>query len=151
MTHEIDVQWNVNLPGFPDATYVKQAAAMTLEEMHSAPSEVCIRFVDVQEISALNEQYRSQAQPTNVLSFPNGEHDESGRMLLGDVVICSPVICDEASAQNKPVDAHLGHMIIHGILHLQGHDHSEDHQAEAMEAVEIVLMQKLGFGNPYEV
>lgn len=108
--------------------------------------DVNIRITDADEMQSLNNKWRNIDEPTNVLSFPLRE---AGCPLLGDVVICAPVVIREAAQQAKSTDAHWAHMIIHGILHLIGYDHSEDQEADIMEAKEIALMQELGFPDPY--
>ena len=102
----------------------------------------------------MNRDYRNMDKPTNVLSFefeqPPGlvELDEE-LPYLGDLIICAEVVIREAREQNKALEAHWAHMIVHGALHLQGYDHIEDEEAEEMEALEIEIMQTLGYENPY--
>jgi len=110
-----------------------------------------LRIVSVAESQQLNNDYRNKNKPTNVLSFPM--QLENGfvlpEMMLGDLVICAQVVADEAKQQQKTNTAHWAHMLVHGMLHLQGFDHIEDAQAEEMETLEIKIMQQLGFENPY--
>lgn len=114
-------------------------------------AEVTVRIVDEIEIEQLNQQYRHKEGPTNVLSFPF-EADVSMEIpLLGDIVICAPVVAREAVEQHKDLLSHWAHMLVHGTLHLLGFDHHSDGEAEAMEQQEIQVMQQLGFSNPYEV
>lgn len=112
-------------------------------------AEVAIRIVDEDESAELNQTYRHKAGPTNVLSFPFEVPDGVPNDLLGDLVICAPVVAREAQEQGKPLAAHWAHMVVHGVLHLQGYDHIDDAEAEAMEAKEIALLAALGFANPY--
>lgn len=112
-------------------------------------AEMVVRITDESEITNLNQQYRGKEGATNVLSFPMGEEDEEGITYLGDVVICAPVVKNEASAQAKSVESHWAHMVIHGTLHLLGYDHQALEEAEVMESLEIKMMQHLGFDNPY--
>jgi probable rRNA maturation factor len=114
------------------------------------PSEVTIRIVDVPESQTLNHQYRGKDKPTNVLSFPFEAPAGITVPLAGDLVICAPVVEEEARAQHKTPLAHWAHMVVHGMLHLQGYDHIEDEEAEVMEALEIRLLGQLGIGNPYQ-
>ncbi|WP_417501637.1 rRNA maturation RNase YbeY [Marinobacter sp.] len=114
------------------------------------PSEVTIRIVDIEESQSLNHQYRGKDKPTNVLSFPFEAPAGITVPLAGDLVICAPVVENEAKVQHKEPSAHWAHMVIHGMLHLQGYDHINDEDAEAMEALEIQLLAKFGFSNPYE-
>ena len=113
-------------------------------------SEVTVRIVDSAESQSLNFEYRGKDKPTNVLSFPFEAPAGITVPLAGDLVICAPVVEREASEQRKTPTAHWAHMVVHGMLHLQGYDHVDDDDAEVMEALEIQLLAQLGFGNPYE-
>ena len=118
---------------------------------------VLIRIVDENESADLNQTYREKEGPTNVLSFPN---DVPEFMLdiadlveqnshIGDLVICEPVMIKEATDQGKSVFSHWAHLIVHGVLHLQGFDHIDEADAIEMEALEIKILEQLGFENPY--
>ena len=107
-------------------------------------------IVDELEGKTLNETYRGACGPTNVLSFPFDAEIPEPLPLIGDIVICAPVVAREAKQQNKDLKAHWAHMIIHGVLHLLGHDHQNDSEAAIMEALETEIMQKLGFPPPYK-
>jgi len=109
-----------------------------------------IRIVDKAEIQDLNKTYRDKDQPTNVLSFPSDLPIEIDEAILGDVVICTDVVADEARAQNKTFDHHLIHMAIHGTLHLLGYDHIDEKEALIMEGLEIKILEKIEIANPYE-
>ena len=111
--------------------------------------ELSIRVTDREEISELNKTYRNKDGATNVLSFPAELPAELELPLLGDLVICAPVVEDEAKQQGKTLQAHWAHMIIHGTLHLLGYDHIDDSDAEIMENLEIKLLTSLEFPNPY--
>lgn len=113
-------------------------------------SEVTIRIVGALESQALNHEYRGKDKPTNVLSFPFEALAGITVPLAGDLIICAPVVEKEAHEQHKTSEAHWAHMVIHGMLHLQGYDHIEDNDAEVMEALEIRLLSQLGFNNPYD-
>jgi len=115
-------------------------------------TDVTIRIVDSKEMATLNSTYRKKSGPTNVLSFPIDLPDEIKREcpLLGDIVICAEVVNREASEQSKSQQSHWAHMVVHGIFHLLGYDHVKDDEADKMEAMEIAVMRKLGFANPYE-
>lgn len=104
-----------------------------------------IRIVDLEEGEALNQAYRGKAYPTNVLTFPLTESP----VLIGDIIICAPVVLREAAEQGKPMLAHFAHMTVHGVLHLHGYDHEVDAQATLMEAMEVAVLKQLGFDNPY--
>jgi probable rRNA maturation factor len=108
-------------------------------------TEVTIRLVDEAEGRALNKIYRGKDYATNVLTFPLTEEPH----LMGDIIICAPVVAAEALAQNKPLEAHYAHLTVHGILHLHGYDHEIEAQAELMEGLETAIVSKLGYANPY--
>ena len=110
-------------------------------------TEVTIRIVDEEEGRILNSTYRGKDYPTNVLTFPLTEEPH----LMGDIIICAPVVEAEARAQNKTLEAHYAHLTVHGVLHLHGYDHETEPQAELMEAIEIQIITKLGYANPYLV
>ena len=126
----------------------------TLEHINSNSLEnveISIRIVDEQESSLYNKQYRQKDKPTNVLSFPAEIPDYVENKLLGDLLICAPVVLQEAQDQNKKNEAHWAHLIIHGTLHLLGYDHIQETEAEKMESLEINILKELGFSNPYEI
>jgi probable rRNA maturation factor len=112
-------------------------------------TEVAIRIVDADEGQALNLQYRGRDYATNVLSFPADLPPGLNLPLIGDLVICAPVVAREADEQGKAPAAHWAHMTIHGTLHLLGYDHIEDAEAEAMEALETRVLAGLGIADPY--
>lgn len=112
-------------------------------------AEVTVRIVDEAESRELNLTYRGKDKPTNVLSFPFEAPPGMELPLLGDLVICRQVVEQEAVEQNKPLEAHWAHMVVHGSLHLLGYDHIEDEEAEEMEQLERDIMQELGFADPY--
>mgnify|MGYP000320948876 CR=1 FL=1 len=124
---------DATLAGFPDH--------------HS--SELTIRFVDAEESQALNRDYRSKDAPTNVLSFPFEGPEGLSLPLLGDLVICHPVVAREAHEQDKTLQDHYAHMVVHGTLHLLGHDHIDDDEAEHMEGLERDILAGLGLSDPY--
>ena len=108
-------------------------------------TEVTIRIVDETEGRALNLAYRGKDYATNVLTFPLSETPH----LMGDIVICAPIVAKEVAEQNKSIEAHFAHLTVHGVLHLHGYDHEDAHQAELMESIEIQTLAKLGYANPY--
>lgn len=126
---------------------------VNLAYVKDAPALVSIRVVDAAESQSLNKQYRSKDKPTNVLSFPMELPEdllvEMDELMLGDLVICAPVVENEARQQGKTSSSHWAHMVIHGMLHLQGYDHISETEAEEMESLEIKLLQQIGIENPY--
>jgi len=112
--------------------------------------ELSIRIVDENESAELNRRYRNKTGSTNVLSFPAELPENLNLPLLGDLVICAPVVSKEAQQQGKSELAHWAHMVIHGTLHLLGYDHQNDEQANIMEGHEISILNSLGFSNPYK-
>jgi probable rRNA maturation factor len=124
----------------------------TLQEVGADKAEIAVRIVRETESQALNREYRGMDKPTNVLAFPVGDipglpgAEES---LLGDLVICGAVVEREAAEQNKPVQSHWAHMLIHGTLHLLGYDHLDDAQAQEMESIEQKVLSACGFADPY--
>ncbi len=112
-------------------------------------AELTVRIVGEDESANLNETYRHQHGATNVLSFPFEAPVEVESHLLGDLVICAPVVEKEAAQQGKSVQSHWAHMVVHGSLHLLGYDHIDDDGAHEMESLEIKLLESLGFSDPY--
>jgi len=110
------------------------------------PGEITVRIVGAAEARRLNRRYGGHDYPTNVLSFP---YARSARLVHGDIVLCAPVIAREARAQGKSVEAHFAHLMVHGLLHLQGHDHCSVRNAAHMEALEKKILGKLGYPDPY--
>jgi probable rRNA maturation factor len=108
-------------------------------------TQVTIRIVDAEEGRQLNSMYRGKDYPTNVLTFPITEEP----ILMGDIIICAPVVEAEATSQAKSLEAHYAHLTIHGILHLHGYDHETEPQAELMEGLETAIVTKLGYPSPY--
>lgn len=115
--------------------------------------ELAIRIVNEEEGSCLNETYRGKAGPTNVLSFPFAPPEalpsDLQVPLLGDIIICAPVVKKQALEQNKPEKNHWAHLTVHGTLHLLGYDHVNNEEANIMEDLEVIILNKLGFPDPY--
>lgn len=147
MTLELDVDYQMPSVGLPDENILQQWAEVAL--LSQVDGQLGIRIVDEEESQMLNRDYRGKDKSTNVLSFPMELPEELDLPILGDLVICAPVVAREAEQQDKSLQAHWAHMVIHGVLHLQGYDHIADDEAEEMEALEIRLLQQLGFANPY--
>ena len=112
--------------------------------------EVVIRLVDEDESAQLNQEYRGKNGATNVLSFSVDIPDDLELNLLGDLVICAPLVEKEALEQNKLPEHHWVHLVIHGVLHLRGYNHEDETEADEMEAKEIAILQKLNISNPYQ-
>jgi len=112
-------------------------------------TELSIRIVDTKEGRMLNRDYRGKDYATNVLSFPVELPPGVKLPLIGDLVICAPVVAREAKEQGKPARNHWAHMTVHGVLHLLGYDHIDDDEAEAMEALETRILAGLGIDDPY--
>lgn len=112
-------------------------------------AEISVRIVSASESGELNLRYRGKEGPTNVLSFPADIPDFVESPLLGDIVICAAIVRKEANEQHKTLEAHWAHMLVHGTLHLLGHDHIEEAEAEAMEALETTILGKINFPPPY--
>ncbi|NRN28901.1 rRNA maturation RNase YbeY [Photorhabdus heterorhabditis] len=137
-----------NLQDLPEETLFQRWLDGVLPQFQSE-SEVTIRIVDEAESHDLNLTYRGKDKPTNVLSFPFESPPTVALPLLGDLIICRQVVEKEAEEQQKTVEEHWAHMVVHGCLHLLGYDHIEDDEAEEMESLETEIMQKLGYSDPY--
>ena len=146
--HVIDIQYAISAEGLPGEQEIRQWAGIALQDKQE-PAELVVRIVDEAEITALNRSYRGKTGATNVLSFPYEPMQGVESGLLGDVVICAPVVAGEAVTQGKSLEAHWAHMVIHGVLHLLGYDHGNDHEAREMEQRETGQLASLGFTNPY--
>lgn len=147
----ITVQRRVNPAGVPAAATLRAWARAALQ---GTAAELTIRIVDEEESADLNGRFRNKPHPTNVLSFSYdgeipGQLGDDIPPLLGDLVICKPVVLREAREQLVPYQAHWAHMVVHGVLHLRGMDHQDDAQATAMEGLERELLARLGFDDPY--
>lgn len=149
----VEVQIASDCPGLPDASQLTQWVNMAIEQRKGA--DVVVRIVDEPESAELNATYRQKDGATNVLSFPFQAPEWMPAEvladdILGDLVICAPVVIREAKEQGKPVLTHWAHMVVHGCLHLQGYDHIDPEQADIMESIEIKLLNSMAINNPYE-
>lgn len=144
----VDLQNHESFADLPDQddfkTWVEAALMQEYERL-----EQTIRIVGETESRALNLQFRSQDATTNILSFAT-ESDYLDYDCLGDLVVCAPLVEQEAQQQNKSLQAHWAHMVIHGMLHLQGYDHQDADEAGKMESLEIEILSNLGYSNPYD-
>ena len=135
----------------PDAEISRWAAAALGCAGLGAQRQMTVRLVDAGESSALNAHFRGREGPTNVLAFagPGGETVPAADREFGDLVICLPLVLDEAAEQGKEFTAHLAHLVVHGTLHLAGFDHQDERGAAAMERLETKAMAALGYPDPY--
>ena len=147
MRARIDLQNDESLTNLPNQqdfeAWVDAALTQDFDNL-----EQTIRVVGKAESRALNLQYRAKDTPTNVLSF-TAENDYLDYECLGDLVICAPIVEQEAHQQKKSLQAHWAHMVVHGMLHLQGYDHQKTTQVDEMEALEVKILSTLGYSNPY--
>jgi len=150
MNYQIDIEINSKSTLIPSQEKCESWITAALKNQQLNNAEVSIYVVDEDESQELNSQYRGKEKPTNILSFPADIPKEVGVPLLGDLVICAPVVEQEAQEQQKSLDAHWAHMLVHGSLHLLGFDHIDDSDAEEMEALETSIVISLGFPAPYQ-
>ena len=148
MTIELEVQRATSLQPLPGDQQFEQWVRAALGELSTAI--LTLRIVGREEMRRLNRRYRGKDAATNVLSFPADLPGAVDLPLLGDVVLCAPLVVEEAQTQGKSPHAHWAHLTIHGVLHLLGYDHVDRTDAAAMEGLEIELLDDLGIGNPYE-
>ena len=152
---DIEVQWAITPRRLPTESDCQNWVMAALQgERRKQAVAMTIRIVDEAESQLLTREYRAMDKPTNVLSFefdvpPGYEAEEDEALYLGDLVICADIVEREALDQHKALQAHWAHLVVHGTLHLQGYDHIEEAQAEQMEALEVKILQQLGFENPY--
>lgn len=143
----LSVQYAGNTEAVPSRPQIRAWARAALNVDGMRGGQITIRLVDTEEGLALNREYRGKDYATNVLSFPY----ETEPVVQGDLVICAPVVAREAAEQGKTLEAHYAHLIVHGLLHLQGYDHEigED-DAQRMEDKERAILASLGFDDPYQ-
>jgi probable rRNA maturation factor len=135
------VQWMVDATPLPRRPTLRRWALAALDR----DAAVTLRFVGTREGRALNRRYRGRDYATNVLTFVY----DSGVSLSGDIVLCAPVVRKEARTRDKTLAAHYAHLVIHGMLHLQGYDHERDGDAHRMQGRETALLARLGYPDPY--
>lgn len=139
---DLSVQYACNQDDMPSRSQVRAWARAALD----GGGQVTVRYVDADEGRALNRDYRGKDYATNVLSFAY----ETAPLTVGDLVVCVPVVASEATAQGKTIEAHHAHLIVHGMLHLQGYDHEGSaEEAECMEQREREILAGLGYPDPY--
>jgi probable rRNA maturation factor len=144
----VDLQVADPGPSVPPAERIRDWARAAAGE-GVGDAELSVRVVDPAESRMLNEKFRGVAAPTNVLSFPADLPAEIRPTLLGDILICRQTVEREAEDQGKAPEAHWAHMVVHGVLHLLGHDHRTEEQAREMEALEVQILAGLGYPDPY--
>jgi probable rRNA maturation factor len=151
----VDIQYACEDAGVPDVHEIRFWVELAAEQSKRLPEqavEFAVRVVGEAEIQTLNQLYRNKDSATNVLSFPGdaiaGLPDTAARQ-MGDIVVCAPVVRDEALRQGKSLTDHWAHMLVHGTLHLLGYDHTRDVEAEDMERLEIAILESRGIANPY--
>lgn len=138
----LSVQYAIVGTDVPARRLLRRWAAAAL----ATDAVVTLRFVDSAEGETLNRSYRRKSGPTNVLSFV---YDDRPGVVHGDVVLCLPLLREEAADQGKTLAAHCAHLVVHGLLHLQGYDHRHADEAAAMEAREVAILGRLGVADPY--
>ena len=142
----LGVQYACNQSGLPSRPQIRTWVRAALDVDGKRGGQITIRFVEPEEGQSLNSDYRGKDYATNVLSFPY----EVEPVVAGDLVICATVVEREAAEQEKTLDAHYAHLIVHGILHLQGYDHEiGENEARLMEDKERTILAQLGFADPY--
>ncbi len=150
----VDVQIATSVSGIPSASDIQRWVECAVTAKVADPAiEVLVRIVDEDEMQTLNRDYRDQDKPTNVLSFPAGDVaglPTGAASMLGDIVVCAAVVAREAGEQGKALADHWGHMVVHGVLHLLGHDHVTESDADEMEGLEREILAGLGIADPYE-
>jgi probable rRNA maturation factor len=152
---QVEVQNASDEDDLPDInqlnSWVNAALQVHFVDDKKAKVELTIRIVDELESQQLNARWRQKPYPTNVLSFPFEPPPDIDIPLLGDIVICAPLVAREAAEQHKSTTAHWAHLVIHGTLHLLGYDHIEELQAQIMESLEIRVLHDLAYPNPYQI
>jgi probable rRNA maturation factor len=150
---ELTVQYAVSRRGLPHRRSIER----WMQSVLTRPAQVTVRFVGPREVRLLNAQFRGKDAPTNVLSFTYGDPLPAGARprrgapaaLCGDLAICAQQVRTEARAQGKPLAAHFAHLVIHGTLHLLGHDHQHEAEAQRMEDLERAALAGFGYPDPY--
>jgi probable rRNA maturation factor len=148
MALRVDVQVAVKGVDMPTQGQLRSWARRAWQD-GDAQAEVVLRVASENESRRLNREFRGQDRPTNILSFPYEPLPELGLYHVGDLVLCAPIVAREAVEQGKPAPAHWAHMVVHGLLHLQGYDHVEPADALKMESLEAEILTDLGFCDPY--
>lgn len=146
----IIIQHATTMSDLPSDEQLSLWATTAIQTQSDQAYTLTIRLVDKPEMQDFNFRFKQKNKPTNVLAFPfihNDIHPDS--LILGDILICAPLVAEEARAQNKTTHAHWAHLVIHGCLHCFGYDHNTNETAEKMEGLEIKLLEELNYPNPY--
>lgn len=151
MSFLVHIEYQVPRRGLPAAVRLRAWIEAALRAARRRRGEVSLVLVDRESGREFNNRYRGRDAPTNVLSFPVEAMPGVKSDLLGDLVICAPLVADEARAQGKPLADHYAHLCIHGSLHLLGYDHQQPTEAERMERLETRILARLGIPDPYQV
>ena len=146
----VDIQLADGSGKTPDTQQIRGWVAAVFTTLERSPSALTVRVVGEEEMAKLNQRYRGQNQSTNVLSFPIEPLPDIRTDLLGDIVVCGPVVDREAAIHHKLPIGHWAHMVVHGLLHLFGYDHESDKDAMEMEALERSVLKRLGYSDPYQ-
>ncbi len=149
MKLRVSIQYASTAPALPDKAAIVRWAQTALDGCDRDAVDMGVRIVDEDEIAQMNSRYRKKSGSTNVLAFPFESPPQVRSDLLGDIVICAPLVCREAREQNKPLSAHWAHMVVHAIMHLRGYDHRTPGDACIMEGMETRVLERLGFPDPY--
>ena len=147
---KVNIQRATKTPALPSNQRIRQWVSTALAEHRVDHAELTIRIVGEKEAAQLNWKWRRKKGPTNVLSFLADDRQGHVPGLLGDILLCAPVIAREATQQEKSLGAHWAHMIIHGALHLMGYDHKKTLETRKMEGLEIKLLATMGIADPYK-
>ena len=153
MTDLVEIQLAYGADNVPDDQQIRGWVLAVFTALERPPLALTVRIVNEEEMTKLNRRYRGRNKPTNVLSFPVEPLPNFPNMcadLLGDIVICGPVVDREATVQHKSRMGHWAHMVVHGMLHLCGYDHDSDQEVTLMEALEKTVLKGLGFSDPYQ-
>ena len=150
MNNAIEVQLCPDDELVPNGPRITAWVDCALKSVHKRAVSITVRVVTRDEMQNLNRRFRGQNSATNVLSFPLDDLGSKRTGISGDIAVCSVIIQTEAQEQNKKPDAHWAHMVIHGVLHLCGYDHTTDAVATDMEFLEVVILRQLGFPDPYQ-